>query len=284
MDRAELFNQYRPLLFSIAYRILGTAMEAEDKVQDTFLRWQSAGEADNPKAYLTTIVTRLCIDHLRSAKVQREEYIGSWLPEPIMTTGLPAESDALADSLSMAFLVVLESLSPVERAVFLLREVFEYDYDEIARIVEKTEDNCRQMVRRAKAHLAEHRPRYDVRREDHERIIFQFGQAVITGDMEGLLALLADDIVTFSDGGGKVSAARNPIVGADHVTRFFFGILDKQPEGSISQIGEINGQPAVVTHVDKRPYNVLVFDIADNRIRRIFNIRNPEKLRQIRVE
>lgn len=282
MEHAEIFSQYRPLLFSIAYRILGTAMEAEDMVQETFMRWQAAGEADNPKAYLTTILTRLCIDHLRSAKVQREEYIGPWLPEPIMTTGLPAESAALAESLSMAFLVILESLSPVERAVFLLREVFEYDYDEIARIVEKSEDNCRQMVRRAKAHITERRPRYEVRREEHERIIFQFGLAVHSGDMEGLLALLANDITSFSDGGGKVSAARNPVVGPDHVARLIIGVVGKLPEGALSEIGQINGQPAILTQVNNRPYNVLIFDVADGRIRRIYNILNPEKLRNIK--
>jgi RNA polymerase sigma-70 factor, ECF subfamily len=283
MERTEIFSQYRPLLFSIAYRILGTAMEAEDMVQDTFVRWQAATVADNPKAYLTTILTRLCIDHLRSAKVQREEYLGPWLPEPIMTTNLPAESAALADSLSMAFLVILESLSPVERAVFLLREVFEYDYDEIARIAEKTEDNCRQMVRRAKAHITERRPRYEVRREEHERIIFQFGQAVTTGDMEGLLALLADDITSFSDSGGKVSAARNPVVGPDRVARLVMGVFGKMPEGAMSEIGQINGQPAILTHINNRPYNVLIFDVSDGRIRRIYNILNPDKLKGIKI-
>lgn len=280
MDRVETFNPYRPLLFSIAYRMLGTAMDAEDMVQETFVRWQSAGEADTPKAYLTTIITRLCIDHLRSARVQREDYIGPWLPEPIMTE-TPADSAALAESLSIAFLVVLESLSPVERAVFLLREVFDYGYDEIARMVEKSEDNCRQMVRRAKQHLAEHRPRFDVKREEHERLLFQFGQAVTLGDMDGLLSLLAEDITAVSDGGGKAVAARNPVVGPDRVARFILGAVKKTPEGAVRGVSLINGQPAIVTYVNGLPYSVLAFEVAEGRIRRIFNILNPDKLKGI---
>ncbi len=280
MDRTETFNQYRPLLFSIAYRMLGTAMDAEDMVQEAFVRWQSAGEAETPKAYLTAIITRLCIDHLRSARVKREEYIGPWLPEPIMTE-TPADSAALAESLSIAFLVVLESLSPVERAVFLLREVFDYGYDEIARIVEKSEDNCRQMVRRAKQHLAERRPRFDVPREEHERLLFQFGQAVTLGDMDGLLSLLADDITAVSDGGGKVTAARNPIVGPDRVARFILGVVNKTPEGATRGVNLINSQPAIVTYVNGAPYSVLAFEIAEGRIRRLFNVLNPDKLRGI---
>lgn len=280
MERAETFNQYRPLLFSIAYRMLGTAMDAEDMVQEAFVRWQAASEAENPKAYLSAVITRLCIDHLRSARVQREEYIGPWLPEPIMTE-TPADTAALAESLSIAFLVVLESLSPVERAVFLLREVFDYGYDEIARIVEKSEDNCRQMVRRAKQHIAERRPRFDVQREEHERLLVQFGQAVMLGDMDGLLSLLADDITAVSDGGGRVSAARNPVVGPDRVARFILGVANKTPEGAVRGVSLINGQPAIVTYVGGAAYSVIAFEIAEGRIQRIFNVLNPDKLKRI---
>jgi RNA polymerase sigma-70 factor (ECF subfamily) len=281
MDRAETFDSYRPLLFSIAYRMLGSAMDAEDMVQETFLRWESvAGVIESPKAYLSAIITRLCIDHLRSAKVQREEYIGPWLPEPIMTE-TPADSAVLAESLSIAFLVVLERLLPVERAVFLLREVFDYGYAEIARIVNKSEANCRQMVKRAKEHLAAQRPRFEVRREERERLLFQFGQACADGDMQGLLALFSDDIIAYSDGGGKVSSARNPIFGRDRVARFILGVARKRPEGAVLGWSIVNGQPALVTHVGGEPYSVLAFDIAEGRIRRIFSILNPQKLTRI---
>ena len=284
MDRAETFNSYRPLLFSIAYRMLGSAMDAEDLVQETFTRWQSTtANIESPKAFLAAIITRLCIDQLRSAKTQREDYIGPWLPEPIMTDSTTNPDSALADSLSIAFLVVLESLSPVERAVFLLREVFDYGYAEIARIVDKSEPNCRQMVKRAKEHIAARRPRFTVRPEEHDRLVVQFGQVCANGDLEGLLALLADDITAYSDGGGKVVAARNPIVGADRVARFILGILRKMPVGAVLGLGIINGQTAIITQVGAQPYNVLAFDIDTGRIRRIFNILNPEKLKKIAI-
>jgi len=281
MDRIEIFDSHRPLLFSIAYRMLGSAMDAEDLVQETFVRWQSTSEAiESPKAYLAAITTRLCIDHLRSAKVQREEYIGPWLPEPIMTE-TPADSAALAESLSIAFLVVLESLSPVERAVFLLREVFDYGYEEIARIVEKSEANCRQMAKRAKEHLAARRPRFEARREEQERLLFQFGRACATGDMSGLLGLLSEDIIAYSDGGGKAGVARKPIFGPNKVARFMLAVLRKMPATLAYTFGTVNGQSAVIGYVDGQPYNVILLDVAEGRIRRIYSILNPEKLKRI---
>ncbi len=281
MERAETFTQYRPLLFSIAYRMLGSAMDAEDMVQETFVRWQSSPDAiESPKAYLSAIVTRLCIDHLRSARVLREEYIGPWLPEPIVTE-TPHDSAVLADSLSIAFLRVLESLSPVERAVFLLREVFDYGYDEIARVVGKSEANCRQMVKRAKARIAERRPRFDVRREEHERLLAEFSQACLTGDVNGLLSLFADDITLYSDGGGKAGTARNPIYTPAKVARFIFAILRKAPPGFSARIARVNGQPTIISYANGTPYTVLAFDIADGRIRSIYNIINPDKLTRV---
>lgn len=191
MGELETFIQYRPLLFSIAYRMLGTVMDAEDIVQETFLRWQRTSEVtvQSAKTYLATIITRLCINHLRSARVQREQYIGSWLPEPLVTpwTGAPADVAELTDSLSTAFLVLLESLLPTERAVFLLREVFEYDYPEIGQIVGKSPANCRQILRRARQHLEPQRPRFQVSPEQREQLTIQFIQAWNQGDLQGLL-------------------------------------------------------------------------------------------------
>src|SRR3989442_6937649 len=218
---SEVFTGLRPLLFSIAYRMVGSAMDAEDLVQDAYLRWHGAPDVDvrSPKAYLATIVTRLAINHLHSARVQRESYVGPWLPEPLMTEHVPDASGhvELSESLSMAFLVLLERLSPVERPVFLLSKVFAFDYAEIARIVDKSEANCRQLLARAKKHLGGPRPRFEVAPEHAERMLERFSRAASTGDMDGLLALLAEDITLWSDGGGKVVAALKPIQGADQV-------------------------------------------------------------------
>ncbi len=285
MNRVESFTQYRPLLFSIAYRMLGSAMDAEDMLQETFLRWQQAPADDvqSPKSYLSAVVTRLCIDHLRSAQVRREAYVGPWLPEPILTGQNPGavETMALDDSLSIAFLVLLESLSPLERAVFLLREVFDYDYGEIARVVDKTETNCRQMVRRARQHLKARRPRYEVSLEQRDRLTMQFAQTLASGDMDGFLALLAEDITLVADGGGKISAAIHPITGPDKVARYLFGLLEKLRETLDARFAEVNGQPGFVIYVDGQLDDVLVLDIAGDRIRAIHVIRNPDKLRRL---
>ncbi len=286
MDRPnhfETFSAYRNLLFSIAYRMLGSAMDAEDMVQESYLNWErvTTQEIESPKSYLTAIVTRLCIDHLRSAKVRREEYMGPWLPEPILTDP-PPDTVALAESLSVAFLVMLESLSPIERAVFLLREVFEYDYDEVARIVDKSEVNCRQMVKRAKEHITTRRPRFETSVEQHQKMLLKFGEVCMTGDMEGLLALLADDIVEYSDGGRKVSAAIHPIKGASNVAHFFISIITKKlpPDYSVQML-MVNGQPAVVNYSGEKPHSVILLDIVDGRIQTIYYILNPDKLKLI---
>jgi RNA polymerase sigma-70 factor (ECF subfamily) len=251
MTQVDTFTEYRPLLFSISYRMLGSVMDAEDAVQETYLRWEQATEADieSPKAYLSTIITRLCIDQLRSARVQREQYIGPWLPEPLITEDITDMEDhaAIADSLSMAFLVVLESLGPVERAAFLLREVFDYDYAEVAAIIDKSESNCRQLVHRAKAHVKEQRPRFDTSRAQAEEVTKQFLLAATSGDMDGLMSLLSSDATLWSDGGGKVNAALNPIYGADKVSRFMLGILKKTPEKLIPRLVHINGPPSPPT-------------------------------------
>src|SRR5881396_2364875 len=282
----EAFTGVRPLLYSIAYRMLGSAMEAEDVVQEAYVRWREASDTDvrSHRAYLVTIVTRLSINQLRSARVQRETYVGPWLPEPVVTEHAPDASwrVELAETLSMAFLVLLERLSPIERAVFLLHEVFEFEYAEIARIVDKSEANCRQYLGRAKKHLGRPRPRFEVAPEHAERILERFNRAATTGDMDGLLALLAEDITLWSDGGGKVAAALNPIHGADRVARFMLGALGKfVPADHIVRRAKINGQHGLISYLQGKPRTALAFDILGNHIQTIYIIANPDKLRAL---
>ncbi len=283
---SETFERHRSLLFSIAYRMLGSVMEAEDVMQEAFLRWQEAsrGEIRAPKSYLSTVVTRLSIDRLRSAKARREQYVGPWLPEPLATGEGSEATDAVAldETLSMAFLVLLESLTPVERAVFLLREVFDYDYAEVASLVGKSEDNCRQISRRARRSVAARRPRFESSPEQEERLMNSFLEACMSGDMESLLALLSADATLWSDGGGKARAALNPIYGADRVARFFSGILRKAPSGLVVRRASINGRPGIIGYFeDGSPQSVTTFDVAEGTIRAIRIVVNPEKLRNV---
>lgn len=280
MDPSEVFDRHRQLLFSIAYRMLGSVMDAEDIVQEAFVRWQRASgtEVRSPRAYLSSVVTRLCIDQLRSARVQREQYVGPWLPEPLPTEPPP---DAVDESLSMAFLVLLESLTPTERAVFLLREVFDYDYGEISRLVGKSEANCRQIARRARQSVAARRPRFERSAEQEEHLVERFLEACASGDMEGLVSLLSDDITLWSDGGGMVRAALNPIYGSDRVGRFLLGILREVPPDFVTRQGQINGEPGIVGYAGGHPMGVLTLDILDGRIRAIRIVVNPEKLRAV---
>jgi RNA polymerase sigma-70 factor (ECF subfamily) len=282
-NTAEIFNQYRALLFSIAYRMLSSATDAEDIVQEAFVRWLQAGAAEvqSPKAYLSTVVVRLCLDQLRSARARREVYAGQWLPEPIATGGRHelAETVMLAESLSFAFLVMLERLQPLERAVFLLREVFDYDYAEIAAIVGKTAAYCRQILHRAHEHLGQRRGRQAVSREQRERITTQFLRASTSGDMQGLLALLTDDIVFTGDGGGKAPTAKMPVQGPDKVARGMFGALQKWYSAAQGGIAEVNGQPAIVGYLNGQPMGVILLDIDGDRVRHIYTVLNPDKLR-----
>ncbi|ABG05293.1 RNA polymerase, sigma-24 subunit, ECF subfamily [Rubrobacter xylanophilus DSM 9941] len=281
MSRDEVFEEHRPLLFSIAYRMLGSVMDAEDVVQEAFVRWRGAGEVRSPRAYLSSVVTRLCIDQLRSARARREEYAGPWLPEPLAAE--PAADPAVLDeTLSMAFLVLLESLSPVERAVFLLREVFDYGYAEIAEIVGKSEANCRQIARRARQSVAARRPRFDVSPGEGERLVRRFVEASMSGDMEGLLQVISEDITLWTDGGGRVRAARNPIHGADRVARFLLGVIPEAPEGLEIRYARVNGQPGIVSYyADGTAQGAAAFDISGGRIRAVRYVINPEKLRGI---
>ncbi|MEG3939593.1 RNA polymerase sigma-70 factor [Microcoleus sp. S36b_A3] len=285
MSSLDDFNDHRPLLFSIAYRMLGTVTDAEDMVQETFLRWQQTASETvrSAKTYLATIITRLCIDHLRSARVQREQYVGTWLPEPMLTQQSENSTDLmeLADSLSIAFLTVMERLSPIERAVFLLRDVFDYDYDEIAQMVGKSSTNCRQILRRAKQHLADQRPRFPVSRPQQEQITAQFLDASTKGDLQELLLLLAKDVTFCSDGGGKVVAVLKPIHGAVKVARMLLAIRRKWLLNSVSHLADINGQPGIIQYLDDRIHSVMTFEIVDGCIQSIYSVRNPEKLERI---
>jgi RNA polymerase sigma-70 factor, ECF subfamily len=283
-DTTQTFNQYRVLLFSIAYRMLGNATDAEDIVQEAFLRWmqEDSSLVQSPKAYLSTIVVRLCIDQSRSARAQREVYVGPWLPKPLATGRHPelVDTTVLAESLSFAFLIMLENLGPLERAVFLLHEVFEYEYDEIAATVGKSEANCRQIFHRAHRHLGQRRSRYNVSYQQQERITDQFLRASTSGDMQGLLNLLTEDIVFTGDGGGKVRVGHN-VQGPDNVARGTLAGL--RPHLSYMQPGieAINGQPAIVGYVDEQPYGVVLLEIEGEHIRRIYAVVNPDKLHWI---
>jgi len=281
-ENESTFESYRPLLFSIAYRMLGSAMDAEDIVQEAFLRYQGASNTniEMPKAFLTTVVTRLCLDQLKSARVQRESYIGPWLPEPLITSNTPFDNQY--ESISLAFLVLLESLTPVERAVFLLREVFDYDYRDIARMIDKEETACRQLFHRAKAHVAEHRPRFEASREEHQQILERFMQACLMGDLDGLTDLLAEDVVMTADGGGKASTATHPLHGANPVARFWIGLM-KRLAGEISaEILEVNGRKALFIRAPESVGDSLVsFEMDAGKIRSFQVIRNPDKLHSI---
>jgi RNA polymerase sigma-70 factor (ECF subfamily) len=277
---ASTFEAHRPLLFSIAYRMLGSASEAEDVVQDAWLRARQDENTGvrSPRAYLATIVTRLCIDHLRSAERTRMVYPGPWLPEPVAEPN--QESALLASSLTTAFLVLLEKLTPAERAVFLLREVFELDFDDIAKAVDKSPANTRQILTRARARLQEPRRRFTVPRRESEQIVRRFRQAVGTGDVEELMAMLHADATLVADGGGKVSAATRPVLGADRIAKFILGYADKA-HWSVSdfQLVTINGAPGLLMRHALAGDGAYSFDIEDGRIRAIYVVRNPDKLR-----
>jgi len=277
---AAAFDTHRSLLFSIAYRMLGSASEAEDVVQDAWLRALQDERADvrSPRAYLTTIVTRLCIDRLRSAERTRVEYPGPWLPEPLAAPN--QESTDLASSLTTAFLVVLEQLSPTERAVFLLRDVFELDFDEIATSVGKSAANTRQILTRARGRLRRSRPRFTVSRRESEEVVKRFRHACVTGNVEELMDVLHADAELISDGGGKAAAATHPVLGADRIAKFILGYAGKMHwTESDFELVTINGEPGLLMRHPMSGDGTYAFNIADGRIRAIYVVRNPDKLR-----
>ncbi|HEX6533567.1 MAG TPA: RNA polymerase sigma-70 factor [Gemmatimonadaceae bacterium] len=286
-SRTAVFTETRPLLFSIAYRMLGSVEDAEDVIQDVYLRWRDAPEDDvrSPRAYLATIVTRLAINQLHSARRKRETYVGPWLPEPLVTEHAPDPSEPveLAESLSMAFMVMLERLSPIERAVLLLHDVFDFDYGEIARIIDKTEANCRQLLVRAKKHIGSPRARFDADPARADRLMQRFTRAAGVGDMDGLLDVLAEDITLWADGGGKArGAARRPIHGANSVARFVVGVLQRfVPAERTIRPARINGQPGFIVYVSGHPLAAMILDIREERIHTIYAIGNPDKLHAV---
>jgi RNA polymerase sigma-70 factor, ECF subfamily len=287
----ESFESLRPTLFSLAYRMLGSVSEAEDIVQEAFLRQQRAlsqgAEIDSPKAFLSAVVTRLSIDHLRSARARREVYVGEWLPEPLLTDVDPeldpADHAEQADSLSLAFLVLLEQLTPVERAVFLLHDVFGYGYDEIVETVGKSAENCRQLAARARRHIEEQKPRFEASREQRDRLAARFFAAVQDGDIEALVELLAADVVVYGDSGGRAPSWPRPIVGRDRVSRLFAGIGRQLTAMHVTlRLHEVNGQPgAVMLDAEERIINVFSLDIADGVVQTIRSVINPDKLRHL---
>jgi RNA polymerase sigma-70 factor (ECF subfamily) len=289
-ERKSVYEDLRPLLFSIAYRMVSSASDAEDIVQEAFLRFHresgKGADIESPKAWLSTVTTRLAINHVKSARVRRESYVGTWLPEPLLTDteSEGARHAETADSLSLAFLVLLERLGPVERAVFLLREVFDYGYDEIAAVVGKSEDNCRQIAVRARRQVEAKKPRFEVSRQKREELSSRFFDAVAGGDTEGLIHLLAADVVAYGDGGGKAPAIPRPVYGRERVVRLFSHIGRPSARLGVSSMSqlEVNGQPgAVFLDADGRPVLVVSLDIADGLVQTVRAISNPNKLRHL---
>jgi RNA polymerase sigma-70 factor (TIGR02957 family) len=281
---AEAHDELRPLMFSVAYRMLGSVVEAEDVVQEAFLRLHRGSRegVDNIEAYATTVTTRLAIDTLRSARVRRERYVGPWLPEPIVDSADsdPAHRVELHETVSTAFLVLLEALSPVERAVFVLREVIGYEYAEIAAVVDKSEANCRQIFARAKKRIDDGKPRFDASHEDRDRLAREFLAAISDGDLTGLERLLAKDVVFVGDGGGRVPAIQKPMIGAVSVARFLLGLRRQGDRfGVLLDLVQANGQPALLTRdADGALLGVMTIDVDTDRIVGLYNVLNPDKL------
>ena len=287
---SDAFEELRPVAFAIAYRMLGSVSEAEDVVQEAFLRLHRAQDEgqriESPRAYLSTVVTRLAIDQLRSARARRQTYVGEWLPEPLVTSPEedPARQAEMADSLSLAFLVLLENLSPEQRAVFLLREVFDYPYERIAEIVGKREDNVRQLAARARHHVEEGRSRFEASREQSDELARRFLAASQDGDLEALETLLAGDVVLHGDGGGKAPALARPLHGRARVARTLLAWMKATVRfGGVSlRPVEVNGQPGAMSFdPEGRLINVLALDIADGQIQAIRSVVNPDKLRHL---
>jgi RNA polymerase sigma-70 factor (TIGR02957 family) len=283
-DPVARFEEERPRLFGLAYRMLGSAEEAEDVVQDAFLRWDGADHATivTPPAWLAKVVTNLCLNRLTSARVQREQYIGPWLPEPVLTAdGLlgPLETAEQRDSVSLALLVLLERLTPAERAVFVLREAFDYSHREITAIMDLSEANCRQLHRRARQRVEEAKPRFQPDRRQRYQLVEKFLGAAIQGDLSGLEQMLAADVTSWSDGGGKATSARRPVLGRDRVARFLAGGFAKVAVDTLSvAFAEVNGDPAMLAWEGEVLRVVVVPEVAGGRISALRIVSNPAKL------
>lgn len=288
-DALELFTAQRDHLFAIAYRMLGSVQDAEDLLQEAFLRWHRTPveTIESPAAWLTTVVTRLALNQLQSARATRETYVGPWLPEPLPAdTAEPRDPAELSDSLSIAFLTLLERLTPRERAVFLLRDVFDYEYEEIARMLELSEANCRQIFHRAKTRLQEDRQRFPADPDTHKALLEGFVRAINQGDVDGVVALLTRDAVLWADGGGRVPlAARRPVRGAEAIARFIVGVVRKLDDyglrGDLSRLTVVNGRLALLTTAHGEPLRVVSIDVREGHIAGVYVVANPDKLRPL---
>ena len=290
MTDAEVFEEYRDLMFAVAYRMLGTIADAEDAVQDAWLRWSAAPRSDvaDPRAYLARVVTNTALNRLRSARARREAYVGPWLPEPLLTDAGPSAADRaeLAESVSVAMLVVLESLTPEERAVFVLREVFGFSHAEIGAALGRSDASVRQLAHRAREHVQARRPRYDVDWDQQREVTDRFLAAAAGGDIDGLMAVLAPDVTLLTDGGGKARAALRPITGAGKVARFLTGIGGQSYMGiGVSEMSveaaEINGSPGTLITARGRAIVALTLTMAGGRVTAIQLLANPDKLAAI---
>lgn len=281
------FEAHRAALIGLAYRMLGSRAEAEDIVQDAYLRWHAADRAaiEEPRRYLGTIVTRLCLDRMKSAQARREIYVGQWLPEPVVDENFDdGNAGDMAHDISVALMLLLERLSPLERASFLLHDVFGLDFAEVARALGRGEAACRQLAARARAHIEAGRPRFDASPEEGRRLATAFQAAAASADTNALVQLLADDAVLYTDGGGKRAAALNPIHGADKIVRFFEGIARKDPglAGVAARHAIVNGMAGLVLHEDDGTVDTMAFEHRDGRIVAIYVVRNPDKLQHVR--
>ncbi|MCP2327561.1 RNA polymerase sigma-70 factor (ECF subfamily) [Hamadaea flava] len=282
----DAFVSYRSLLFTVAYEMLGSAADAEDVLQETWLRWSGVdlGVVQDQRAYLVRITTRLALTRLRTLRRRKESYVGPWLPEPLLTAPDVAEDVELADSVSMAMLLVLETLTPTERAVFVLREVFDVEYEEIAEAVGKTQAAVRQIAHRAREHVAARRPRGEVTPTQARTVLDAFHRAVETGDLQSLLDILAPDVVFLGDGGGIVQAVPQPIIGADRIARVFLTGMTKISATTKLLPAQINGYPALILRVDGDVDTVLGLRVDDGRITGLYAVRNPQKLSRVSQE
>jgi RNA polymerase sigma-70 factor (TIGR02957 family) len=298
LDAAEVFDGHRGLLVSVAYRILGSVTDAEDAVQEAYLRWSGVehSEIKDPRAFLVRVTTRLAIDRLRRARTRRESYVGPWLPEPILTSQDPSEEVAMAESVSMAMLVVLETLSPLERAVFVLREAFGMPHAEIAEVLGRREEAVRQLAKRAREHVRERRTRFDADQDEQRRVTERFLEATSTGDFEALMAVLSPGVELVADGGGKALAPRRPVRGAQKVARFMLAVTtERQTARFLESVGSqapgevrvhlapVNGEPGVVITAGNEPITALVLDVSDGLVHTIRLVANPEKLTGVRA-
>ena len=288
-DGSTEFQKLRPALTGLAYRMLGSLSEAEDVVQEAYLRWRSAAEVREPRAFLYQVITRLCLDQLKSARARRESYVGTWLPEPVLDEAAVEPGPAVAElahDLSFALLLTLERLTPGERAAFLLHDIFELEFREVGEALGRSEADCRQLAARARAHLRQPRARFQPSAESSGQLMGAFMAAAATGDVEGLRKLLADDAVYYADGGGRVASALKPIHGSDRIARFFTGALAKFPPPAEARVRStrINGLPGMVVYTPSTVIQTFAFEVrADGRVATIYSTRNPEKLRHIPV-